>query len=200
MTMREPKSGRAFDGRGALAVIPGRALRMILVGPAGATVLDAWMTPERWRVSVPPTRLLARGGAEEPPDLPVGFLRWLFFRPLEGTLFGGSQRTGETVFLLRDGAAVVTDRIGPCDLGHRAIITRRAEGRSEVIDACRASAGTPHAGDRVRYENETTGLHVDLLLESVSPSLPSPDAFLDPDGPPPSFTVDAGVPIGGAPP
>ena len=44
ITMREPGSGRVIDGRGAIAVEPGQAVRMILTGAAGATMLDAWVT------------------------------------------------------------------------------------------------------------------------------------------------------------
>ncbi|HEY5242922.1 MAG TPA: hypothetical protein VIJ22_15690, partial [Polyangiaceae bacterium] len=49
VTLREPRSGRVIRGRGGLAVVPGRALRMILIGVAGVTMLDAWVTRQRWR-------------------------------------------------------------------------------------------------------------------------------------------------------
>jgi len=88
--MREPRSGRVIRGRGGLAVVPGRALRMILVGVAGVTMLDAWVTPARWRVAVPMLGVLRRGGADDPADLPIGFLRWWFFTPLEGRLFAAT--------------------------------------------------------------------------------------------------------------
>jgi hypothetical protein len=181
MTMQEPRSGRTFDGRGALAVAPGRALRMILVGPAGATVLDAWVTAARWRIAVPPAGVLRRGGADEPADLPVGFLRWLFFRPFEGALFGGSRRPDETVLLLRDGEAVVEARLGRCERGELVETTRRIDGRAEKLAVCRRAAATPEAGDWARYENEATRLHIDLTLESVGATPPDEEAFADPD-------------------
>src|SRR5580704_6974926 len=74
ITMRDPASGRVVDGRGAIAVAPGRAVRMMLVGAAGATLLDAWVTPTRWRIAVPPLDLVRRGANDEPRDMPVGFL------------------------------------------------------------------------------------------------------------------------------
>jgi hypothetical protein len=181
MTMQEPRSGRTIDGRGALAVAPGRALRMILVGPAGATMLDAWVTAARWRIAVPPADVLRRGGADDPEELPVGFLRWLFFRPLEGALFGGSRGVDGTVFLLRDGEAVVEVRLGRCERGELETTTRRIGGRAEKLEVCRRASATPGAGDWVRYENEATRLHIDLTLETVGATPPQEEAFVDPD-------------------
>jgi hypothetical protein len=180
--MRQPRSGRVLDARGGIAVAPGRALRMILVAGAGATMLDAWVTRDEWRIAVPPAGLVRRGGAEDPRDLPVGFLRWWFFRPLEGTLFAarGSEGDGarEDVFLLRDrdGAAIEL-RAGRC---LRA--SRRRNARTERVDECMARA-VPSPGDRVRYEDESSGLTVDLQLESLAAAPPDEDAFRDPDAP-----------------
>jgi hypothetical protein len=182
MAMRESRSGRAVDGRGAIAVAPGRALRMILVGPAGATMLDAWVTPGKWRIAVPPASLVRRGDdGSEPGELPVGFLRWSFFRPLAGTLFAGSMRGGRVLFVLRDDDAVLEVRLRACDRGELTMTTRRAHGRVERLDQCRATS-TPLPGDWARYEDETGGLRVDLTLESVAEGPPEEDAFRDPDG------------------
>jgi hypothetical protein len=189
MTMYEPRTGRAVDGRGAIAVAPGRALRMILVGAAGATMLDAWVTPDHWRIAVPPAGLLRRGDdptppggqkREEPRELPVGFLRWVFFRPLAGTLFGGSLRSGHVLFLLRDDDAVVEVRLGGCNRGELTMTTRRVHGRSERLEECRAS-GAPTSGDWVRYEDESSGLRVALTIESLTPGAPEEEAFRDPE-------------------
>ena len=188
VTMRDPRSGRSVDGRGAIAVAPGRALRMILVGAAGATILDAWVTPNRWRIAVPPAGVLRRGATtehakedvEEPNDLPVGFLRWLFFRPLAGQLFGGSFAPGGVLFLLRDADAVLEVRLGTCARGERTTTTRRARGRTERLDECRASRDVS-PGDWVRYEDQRSGLAVDLTIESISAGSPEEGAFRDPD-------------------
>jgi hypothetical protein len=154
---------------------------MILVGPAGMTMLDAWVTPERWRLHIPPTGLLRRGAADDPTGLPVAFLRWLFFRPLDGTLFGGSRQDGHVRFLIRDGDAVLEVDVGSCDRGELAVTTRRSRGRAERLEECRAgSAPTP--GDRVRYRDEATGLGVALAFESVAHGPPASAAFVDPDG------------------
>jgi hypothetical protein len=184
MTMSEPHSGRTIDGRGAIAVAPGQAVRMILVGAAGTTMLDAWVTPARWRVAVPVAALIRRGRAEEPTDLPIGFLRWSFFRPLGGTLFAGSLEPGGMVFLLRDDDAVLEVRLRSCDRGKLTMTTRRARGRAERIEECRAAqGGVPRPGDWVRYEDEVSRLRVDLAFESAAPEPPDEDAFRDPDRP-----------------
>ena len=47
ISFREPGTGKVFDGRGAIAVDPAHAMRMILVGPGGATALDAWVTNDQ---------------------------------------------------------------------------------------------------------------------------------------------------------
>jgi hypothetical protein len=184
-TMREPRGGLTIDGRGAIAVAPGRALRMILVGAAGVTMLDAWVTPDQWRIAVPPTGMIRRSdeGASSGAGagLPVDFLRWLFFRPLEGTLFAGTLERGRARFLLRDDGAVIDVRLGVCARGELTTTTRRSHGRSERLDECRASGAALGPGDWVRYESEASGLRVDLAIESVAPGPPAEAAFLDPD-------------------
>jgi hypothetical protein len=180
-TMREPRSRRVVDARGGIAVAPGRALRMILVTGAGTTLLDAWVTPDRWRIAVPPTGVVRRGGPEEPSDLPVGFLRWWFFTPLGGTLFAAASRDdrsdggGGRTFLLRDGGAIL-------ELHERACleVRRSRSGRTERVCECK-SASEPHPGDRVGYEDESSGLAVDLKLESVGALPPPEESFRDPD-------------------
>ena len=180
VTLREPRSGQVIRGRGGLAVVPGHALRMILIGVAGVTMLDAWVTPRRWRVAVPPLGLVRRGGEDDPPDLPIGFLRGWFFTPLEGKLFAATLDGAAPVWLLRDGGAVVEVRAGSCDRGSRLFVARRRRGRAESVDECRAGAAAS-VGDHVRYEDAGSGLVVDLVLESVSAEPPVAEAFADPD-------------------
>ena len=180
VTLREPRSGRVIRGRGGLAVVPGRALRMILIGVAGVTMLDAWVTRQRWRVAVPPLGVLRRGGADDPEDLPIGFLRWWFFTPLEGRLFAAGLDRASPVWLLRDGDAVVELRPGICERGPRLLASRRTRRLAESVDECRAAVD-PSVGDHVGYEDATSGLAVELVLESVSTDPPRDEAFVDPD-------------------
>jgi len=180
--MRQPRGGRVLEARGGIAIAPGKALRMILVAGAGATMLDAWVTRDRWRIAVPPAGIVRRGGSDEPRDVPVGFLRWWFFRPLEGMLFAartaGPRESGD-LFVLRDtDGATVELRAGRC---LRA--SRRVRARTERVEECGRSPRVPGPGDRVRYEDESSGLTVDLELESLSSEPPDDEAFRDPDGP-----------------
>ncbi len=181
-SMREPRSGRKVDGRGAIAVSPGQAVRMILVGGPGSTLLDAWVAGNRWRISVPPLGVVRRGGADEPADLPVGFLRWWFLAPLTGTLSGGEVTSAGPAWLLRDGQVVVELRSGSCTGGHLLSALRRVAGHTERVEECRLASG-PGPGDSARYTDESSGLRVDTELESVGAGPPDGDAFRDPDGP-----------------
>jgi hypothetical protein len=181
VVMHEPRTARVVDGRGAIAVAPGRGLRMILVGAAGMTMLDAWVTRDKWRIAVPPAAIVRRGDLEEPRELPIAFLRWSFFRPLEGTLFAGAMHGDHVLFLLRDHDAVLEVRRCSCDRGELTLTTRRLRGRAERLDECRA-ASAPRPGDWVHYESDASGLRVDLAIETVAKDAPEEDAFRDPDG------------------
>ena len=186
-TLRDPRTGRVVDGRGAMAVSPGQAVRMILVGAAGATLLDAWVTPRQWRIAVPPIDYVRRGGREDPVDLPVGFLRWWFFAPFDGTLFAASVRPERVLWLLRQSDAVVELRLGTCPGGGRSLgATRQHAGRAERVDECSPSPrGGPAAGDVVRYVDESSGLRVGISVEAVGAAPEDGEAFRDPDTPPP---------------
>lgn len=177
--MSDPGSGRVVDGRGAIAVAPGRAVRMVLIGAAGATMLDAWVTPTHWRVAVPPLDLVRRGGDEPPRDLPVGFLRWWFLTPLAGTLIAAAFIDDAPLWILREGDAIVELREPACERGCiRA--TRRAWGHAETVEECRLAQG-PSVGDSARYLDEASGLKVDVRLESIAGTPPKAEAFEDPD-------------------
>jgi len=181
VTMREPRTGHVVDGRGGIAVAPGRAVRMILVGGAGLTLMDLWVTPERWRVLVPPIDVVRRGTtSDDPADLPVGFLRWWFFTPLEGSLSAATRSDAGPLWLLRDGDAVIELGRSPCEGGRRLLtVTRRTHGRREMVRECRASAA--QAGDWVEYKDEGSGLAVHLVVESVGTEPPPDAAFGDPE-------------------
>lgn len=175
-------SGRAIEGRGAIAVAPGSAVRMILLGGAGTTVLDAWVASDRWRVAIPPARRVERGGSRSPIDLPVGFLRWWFVAPLSGALLAATTTASGPAWLLRDGLATMELRsstCGPDHTGHRIEATRRQPGRKERVVECQASS-TPTPGDRVGYVDLTNGLQVDVVIESIASAPPGGDAFRDP--------------------
>lgn len=88
LSVQEEVSGRGFSGRGAVAVRPKRALRMILLGPGGTTAMDVWISDARWRVSIPPMDRIFRsenGPAEVPRGLPIPLLRRWLVDPWGGT-------------------------------------------------------------------------------------------------------------------
>jgi hypothetical protein len=181
-TLRNPRKGWVVDGRGAIAIAPGRAVRMILVGAAGATLLDAWVTRDRWRIAVPPIESIQRGDAEAPKDSPVRFFRWWFFAPFGGVPYAAAVRPEGSVWLLRDGEAVTEVRLGACGAGPRVSATRRDHDRTDRVDECRAAAsGQPGPRDSVHYEDQVRGLRVDIEVESVTEAPSNEDAFRDPD-------------------
>jgi hypothetical protein len=180
--MREPRSGRVIDGRGAIAVKPGEAVRMILTGAAGATMLDAWVTMTRWRVAVPPLAVVRRGDVLAPREMPVGFLRWWFLTRLAGGLFAATCTADGALWLLRYDGAVIELREEPCSRGTLLRARRRIDGGAETVDECRARA-VPSAGDTARYVDESSGLRVEVLMESIGTEPPRDEAFDDPDAP-----------------
>jgi len=162
----EPRSRRHFDGRGAVGVDPGRAMRMILVGPAGEPALDVWVTRDAWRLSVPPIHLLRRGGREAPRGTPIGFFRSWFVEPLAGRLLA----------LDPGGDLVVRDPFGgtlhvAADSLDEGRVRRRHGTRTESFAFTRSHA---------KYVDDATGLSVEVTLGPVQREPPDPQAFVDP--------------------
>jgi hypothetical protein len=188
VAMREPWTHRSFLGRGALAVQPHVAARMILVGPGGGTALDMWLTRTRFRFVVPAADFKRAGGAsaEEARGLPVGFFRWWFLSPLEGRLLAASVNPVGRTFVLREGGGTVTlrERLherGGHDREHL-VARRREAGQVETLEWTGRTIA-PHAGDRARYVQDATGFEIEVLVEAVGADEPDPAAFLDPDDP-----------------
>src|SRR5947209_6876614 len=53
VSVRDDVAGLGFEGRGVVAVRPGHALRMILIGPGGTTAMDVWLRDGAFRVAIP---------------------------------------------------------------------------------------------------------------------------------------------------
>jgi hypothetical protein len=174
----DPMTGRVYEARGAVAVSPGHAARLVLVGPAGTTALDLWVTRDRFRFSVPAIKLEKRGGADlaSSRGLPIGFLRWWFLSPLEGELVLARSSTSEAAFLLRAGPATVTMRTD----GERFVAIRREAGHLEGLEWLGRGLA-PRTGSRGRYIEGEWGMRVNVLVEDVLTEEPDPAAFLDPD-------------------
>jgi hypothetical protein len=174
----DPRSGDLFRARGAVAVSPERAARLILVGPAGTTALDLWVTPDRFRFSIPSIHLEKRGGRdlEGARGLPIGFLRWWFLSPLHGELMLARSSDAESAFLLRDGAATITVRTD----GERSVAVRREGDRLEGLEWSGRGVG-PEPGARGRYIEGEWGMRVLVLIEEVLAEEPDPASLFDPD-------------------
>jgi len=179
--LRDATSGQVLEGRGGMAVAPGRAVRIILLMAGGPTLLDVWVTPDRWRVAVPVRGTVERGTEDVRADLPVSFLRRWFLHPFEGTLVAVSASGAEPGMLVRDGEAVLEIRVGRCDGGDLTRTIRRIRDREvERIDECLAPGG-PRPGNWARYVNSAGGLSADVTFESVSVVIPDESAFVEPE-------------------
>ena len=180
--MREPRTGKVFQARGGVAVDPGRALHMILVGPGGVTALDAWITDDRFRVLVPPISLERRGGADSMSARgAAGGLLSLVARstPSRGDCLPRGTATRGPLYLLRHGDETVLLRQAHVARSgrQRVMAARREDGDVERLDWVGRSPTMPHAGDKARYMDGASGLEVEVLVEGLGEQEPDPAAF-----------------------
>ncbi|GAC1540347.1 MAG: hypothetical protein NVS3B10_30390 [Polyangiales bacterium] len=180
LAISDPRTGRQYQARGAVAVSPGKAARMILVGPGGTTALDVWVTRDRFRFAVPAIKLEKRGGVDpaEAKGLPIGMLRWWFLSPLAGRLLIARSTQAESAWILRDGVATVTVRTD----GRRFVALRR-EGESLEGIEWFSRGLVPQSGEHGRYIEGRFGLRVEVVVEELLEAEPDADAFADPDEP-----------------
>lgn len=187
LRLREPVTGRTLEARGAVAIAPPDALRMILLGPGGTTAVDLWIARDRYRFAVPAIDLLKRGDASTPRSarrgLPVDFLRWWLLRPAHGSLLWTARDGDARRLVLRDGDAIVDLLVSA---GGR-IQARRAswspDGEASprrLVDEETAVADRAGCAP-VRYHQSSTGLDVTVTCEGEDVSPPNPRAFVDPD-------------------
>jgi len=198
LTLDQPHLAKRIRARGAVAVRPPNALRMILLGPGGTTALDLWICGSEFRFAVPAIDLLRRGDATTPVaerrGLPVEFLRWWFLRPLAGRLlaFVDEPPAGRR-YLLGDGDRVVELRgtrpgLGPID--RRWSVQRRSvqDEESLLIDG--------ELCGKVHYRQRSTGIDLDVQCEKLNVAPPPRRAFVDPD----DSSRGCGSPLGAAAP
>jgi len=185
--LHEPLSNKVLDARGAVAVVPPRGLRMILLGPGGTTALDLWVEGDRYRFAVPAIDLLRRGDGHEPREarrgLPVDFLRWWLLRPTSGELiWAGREPEGER-FVIRDEEALVElfVRKGGAIEARRSSWTHGDDEARKRIDDETIFADQLGCA-RVQYRQASTGLEVTVECESERLGAPNARALEDPDG------------------
>ena len=176
--------GIGFDGRGAIAVAPGRALRMILLGPGGRTALDVWATPERYRLAVPDLGIVERGAGAAPPHLPLELFREWFLAPLEGRLLAAGTRGERAIYIVR-GARLTLELGVERHAGAPTVHTLEtaAGGRTERVTWLGPPGRTtlvPGIGERVVFAQPASGLDVPVEVEAYGTEPPSPEAFDEP--------------------
>lgn len=183
----DPDGNFSVSGRGAVAVLPPEAMRMILVGPTGSTAMDIWIRDKNWRVAFPVQGKIVRGNAlstpEESQGLPVGFLRWWFLTPLEGQLLAVHTRAEGRSFVLREDDAVIE----ATELKDGSLrIDRSNQGEHERVLISRPGCGT------AVYEHRERAVKVEVVCDQQrgEGGHPDPRAFDDPDLPPPRHWVD----------
>lgn len=188
LELREPFTGRVMQARGAVALAPPDALRMILLGPGGTTALDLWTKDDRFRFAVPAIDLLRRGDAHTPRStmrgMPVDFLRWWLLDPFGGTLLAHERTKGGETFVLREGDAIVHATVrddGAIEAVRETFASPEPGERPRRIDAEQVSA--EHLGcATVRYQQASTHLSIRVRCEGEERGrAPNPKAFVDPD-------------------
>lgn len=197
LSLREPISGRLLEARGAVALAPPNALRMILLGPGGTTALDLWLNNQskKFRFSLPALDLLVRGklGGSSTRGFPVDFLRFWLLRPAEGEFLWYERRGKAERFALRDPEqkdAIVEICILPApdgDPGKTPMVLRRSSwaphrpGRpnhrldEEIVVADGLGCSKAY------YTQAKTGLQIQIRCEGEEIRPPNPKAFEDPD-------------------
>lgn len=176
-------NGIGFDGRGAIAVAPGRALRMILLGPGGRTAFDMWATPDRYRVSVPDLSILERGGATAPAHLPIELFREWFLAPLAGRLLAAGHVGARALYLVRTPRQVLELGLTAATAqgGVRHMLRAYPGGKEEAVEWIGITPTlVPPVGSEVVFTRPSLGIQVVVDIDEVGTEPPSPEAFEEP--------------------
>jgi hypothetical protein len=160
--------------RGAIAASPGRAVRMILVGPGGGTAADLWLDAERHRLALPAKDEVVRGRRGDPlPFVPVDLLRSWFLEPLAGEVLDVDVTADGARAVLRGRDGVVAVSL-PRD---GSLVLERGAGTRDV-ERIRAPAGARCA--EVIYERPRTGVRASITCEARRTQV-AERALIDPD-------------------
>lgn len=153
---------------------PPDALRLQLVGPAGALALDLWVRGERARLALPALDRVERDPEALGPGRPTAFLRWWLLGPLDGvpeqTWQGPEGALRWALRSPREGLILATSD------GDSLRLERSSGADQEVIEARGGPCG------EATYRSEAARLRVHLRCEGEGPA-PGPRAFEDPGDP-----------------
>jgi hypothetical protein len=193
VSMREPNTGRVLQARGAVAIDPHHAMRLVLLGPGGATALDVWVTEDEWRYAVPALNVVRHSkpgdfSADSAAGFPIEFFRWWFLEPLDGRLLFAERVRDDKdpilfrTFVLANGESTVTLKAlyGP---RRRAFLATRRDMRNRNVDHLiwGAHGFMPGPGETATYTQAKSGFVVEIGVEEMSPDAPDQTAFIDPD-------------------
>lgn len=177
-----------MTARGAVGVRPPDALRMILVGPGGATAMDLWMGGGRFRFEIPSLGRVLTGEPSSRPEtrkgLPVDFLRWWMFEPLGGRLLAARKSGADLELLLDEPGRTTTATLRPDGSvsAHRRWLSQGDDGRFEAYEEEWLDA-TGVGCARATYRQRSTSLKVTAICESSRPTA-NPAAFEEPEAKP----------------
>lgn len=195
ISLLEGVSGRGFEGRGALVVRPGQALRMILLGPGGTTAMDVWISGDRFRAAIPALDRVVRGDASTPRStlrgLPIDLLRRWLVAPFGGTLVHAREAVvdaaghvgpgpGLLAFALFGRDFVIRARVGDVERGwffSQGALHGRVEGRvTTLADGARFPSEVVFEGDDPPLRVVVVGETTELAKELPAATFADPDA------------------------
>lgn len=174
-----------MSARGAVGVRPPDALRMILVGPGGATAMDLWMGGGRFRFEIPALGRVLTGEPSSQPEtrkgLPVDFLRWWMFEPLGGRLLAARKNGGDLELVLDEPGRTTSATLGADGSvrAHRRWLGQGEGGRFVAYEEEWLEASGVGCA-RATYRQKSTSLKVTATCESSRPSA-NPAAFEPPE-------------------
>ena len=161
LALRAPYLPSEVSSRGAVATRPPEDLRMMLLGPGGATAMDVWLHGDRFRMEIPAIDRVVRGDASTPSGdrrgLPIGFFRWWLLRPFTGKLHAARDTPRGLEVLLRQDEAWI-DMVFLANGSIEA--TRRSRVDVERLTTSRIGCG------RTTYVQESTKLEAIVECES----------------------------------
>lgn len=180
ITLEAPLLPGAIRARGAIAVEPHRAARLVLLGPGGTTAADLWMDRDAHRLAIPAREEIVRGRrGEELRGMPLELFRSWFLEPLEGELLDASIDGDQLSAVLRTADATVFVRAKRSgDLRLERVPRRSWPGGARDVEIVHAEAGT--GCGRVTYERPRVGVRAEITCASRRGTVAAP-ALLDPD-------------------